>query len=161
MAKSASWGFTNLSDNTHKTIAPTVLNENTEYAIIEDEAGVTVLANLSSPVDQGERVSIKAQVLDKITLSNVKNVHPAPVQQGIQYSIKVENLLSVTDSNVPEYRVDEPLCATLTLKHALSSNITPEHIDIMIKRVLGAIYKADGSSRIASLMRLATKPEEN
>ena len=161
MAKSTSWGFTNTSDNTHKTIAPTILNEDTEYAIIEDEAGVTVLANLSSPVDQGERVSIKAQVLDKVTLSNVKNAYPAPVQQGIQYSIKIESLLSTTDSAAPGYRIDEPICATLTFKHALSANITPEHIDTIIKRVLGAIYKADGSSRVASLMRLATKPEEN
>lgn len=161
MAKSKSWGFTNVSDNSHKTIIPTVLNEDTEYAVIEDEAGVTVLANLTSPVDQGERVSIKAQILDKVTLSNVKNAHPAPVQQGIQYSIKVENLLSVTDSVAPDYRIDEPMCATLTFKHALSANITPEDIDTIIKRVLGAIYKADGSSRIASLMRLATKPEEN
>lgn len=161
MAKSTSWGFTNTSDNAHKTIIPTVLNEDTEYAIIEDEAGITVLANLTSPVDQGERVSIKAQILDKVTLSNVKNAYPAPVQQGVQYSIKIENLISVTDSSAPGYRIDEPLCATLTFKHALSANITPADIDTMIKRILGAVYRADGSSRVASLMRLATKPEEN
>lgn len=156
MAKSSTFGYTNTGANENVTVKPISIGEVTNYALVEDEEGITLLSNLTSPVDQGERVSVKAQLIPKVT-SSVNNLHPAPVSQGVQYSIKVEDLLSTTDDTDSDFRVDDPIVVTLTVKHTLSKYITPDIVNGVIARALGALYCADGTSRINALMRLATK----
>lgn len=159
MAKTTSWGFTNTSQLT-TGIKPNVLNLFSEYSRKELGDGQTAYINLTSPNETMERITVKAKEIPNVKIA--KNIaYPAKVQTGCQYSVQVEDILSTTDSADPAYRVDEPLAITLTIRHAQSSNITSAHVEAAVCRALGALYYADGSSRIPRLCRQSTVVERN
>lgn len=157
MAKSVNPGYTNITPSTY-TLPVRKLGELSNYSIVEDEAGVTVLANVTSPVDQLERISIKAQTIPEVKVSQgISN--PAPVKTGVQYSVKVEDIQTTTDSSDPTYRVDEPIVVTLTVKHNQSATFTADRVMGAIGRAVSALMCDDGTtSRIPALQRLSTRP---
>lgn len=157
MAKSVNPGYTNYTPSTY-VLPVRKLGELSNYSIVEDEAGVTILANVTSPVDQLERISIKAQNIPEVKVSQgISN--PAPVKTGVQYSVKVEDIMTTTDSSDPTYRVDEPIVVTLTVKHNQSATFTAERVLGAIGRAVSALMCDDGTtSRIPALQRLSTRP---
>jgi hypothetical protein len=137
------------------------LGEVSNYSIVEDEAGVTVLANVTCPVDQLERISIKAQTIPEVKVSQgISN--PAPVKTGVQYSIKVEDIFSTTDDTDPSYRVDEPIVVTLTVKHNQSATFSVDRVMDTVGRAVSALMCDSGTtSRVPALQRLSTRPTFN
>lgn len=159
MSKTSSFGFTNTTASTTVTIKPVDLKITSNYALKEDEPTSVVEDNKTCPLDQPEIISFRCREIPTVN-SDIVNQYPAPVKTGVQYIITAEELLSTRDDSIG-YRVDDPIVAYLTIRHPKSGNITSEHVQTVINRLLGALYKTDGTSRLDDLMRSALKPETN
>lgn len=167
MGFTTGYNFSNTTEGA-KTFKTYALGEDSNYALVEDEAGATYIQNLTSPLDQSERMSIKAQNLSKVTTGN------QPVYQnttayagGVQFSVKDELIYravndgSATSSTTSANICDIPVVVTLTVKHGRHASITPAVVEEAVARTVSMLYRNDGTSRIPSLQRLATKPEQD
>lgn len=155
MAKTSSFGYTNVTLNTVKA-NPVDLKVVTNYARIEDEADVCVLCNKTAPLDQGELITYRSNDLDRVSSSQVIQ-NPTPVKNGIQYVIKAEEILRTTDSvNLTVY--DEPVVVYLTIRHQKTGNVTPAIVAGAVERCLGACMRTNGTWRFDDLMRSALAP---
>lgn len=159
MSKITSWGFANKA-LLEKDVKPVILNLFSEYSKKELADGSTRYTNLSSPSDSMETITIKAKKLADVKINETIQ-NPNKNKGGVQYSIQVEDILSTTETDDSTFRVDEPLAVTLTIRHAASANITPAHVEVAIARALGAMYYADGSSRLPRFIRQSTSVERN
>jgi hypothetical protein len=137
------------------TIAPVDLKPTQLYAKTEDEATIVELKNKTAALDQGEILSYGCQPIKSVSTKN-KVVNPGKISDGVQYQVRLDEVLRTTDSfgNV----VDEPIVMYLTIRHPLSSNITPAHIGTVMTRLCGASMKEDGSFRFDDLMLSALAP---
>jgi hypothetical protein len=159
MGKISSYGFTNTSPNEHP-VTPIQLDLVSNYALNKDDADLCVLANKTAPIDQEELVTFRTRLLPKLdTYLNIQN--PAKVKGGIQYSATVEAVRTTTDTEDSSFRVDEPIVASLSIRHPRSGNFDATAVDQIITRLIGTIYKADGTTRIADMMRGAERPIED
>jgi hypothetical protein len=156
MAKTSSWGFSNTTGSTHKTITPVALGLVTNYALADDQADAVVLDNKTAPLDQQETITFRYREIPKVN-TNVTVQYPAPVTVGCQYIVSLEEVLKTEDASVG-YRVDDPIVAQLTIRHPKSGNISSSHIETILTRLVGALYADDGTCRINDLMRSALKP---
>lgn len=159
MAKAKSFGFTNKTDSATVSIKPTDLKICDNYALKEDEPTSVIEDNKTCPLDQPEIVHFICRDIPQVN-SSIVNQYPAPVKNGVQYMITLEELLSTRDDSIG-YRVDDPIVATLTIRHTKSGNITSDDIQTVVRRLLGACYKTDGTCRFDDLMRSALKPSTN
>lgn len=156
MAIESNFGFTNKTD-AKSSITPTALGVVTNYALVEDEPTRCVITNKTAPVDQGERVSYSVTPLKSVS-TDQDILYPARVQNAVQYQVRIEEILTDTSTTDPTFRVDQPIVAWLTIRHPMSSDITDEVLQTVLKRLLGACVKGDGSLRFSDLMRSALKP---
>lgn len=159
MSKITSWGFTNVSLLANE-VKPVILNLFSEYSKKELADGSTRYTNLSSPSDSMETITIKAKKLADVRINEAIQ-NPSKNKGGVQYSIQVEDILSTTETEDPAYRIDEPLAVTITVRHAASANVTPAHVEVAVARALGAMYYADGASRLPRFIRQSTSVERN
>lgn len=159
MAKTSSFGFTNKTASSKVTITPVDLLVCDNYALKEDEPTSVVEDNKTCPLDQPEMIHYICRDIPQVN-SSIVNQYPAPVKNGVQYIVTVEELLSTRDDSIG-YRVDDPIVASLTIRHTKSGNITSNDIQTVVSRLLGACYKTDGTSRFDDLMRSALKPSSN
>lgn len=151
----SSYAFTNTSEASFE-LKPVAVGVVTNYAKTTDEPSVVVLSNKTCPLDQGELVTYRCNAVDKVTTAQrVQN--PSKVRNGVQYVVKVEDILRTTDAD-GKIICDEPVVAYITFRHQKSGNITTALVEETLKRLLGATYKADGTSRISDMMRSAIAP---
>jgi hypothetical protein len=155
MANTSSFGFTNTTAATY-TITPTEIGEKTNYAELQDDPTVHVRSNVTCPLDQGELLTLRCNPLDKITTTQTL-VNPLKVKNGVQYVVKLEEILRTVNSD-GDIVCDEPIVAYLTIRHQKTGNITQNIIDSVVKRLIGACYKSDGTPRWNDLMRSALEP---
>jgi len=156
MSKSSAFLFTNNVESTHP-VTPKVLGLTTNYAVTADTANDAVLSNKTAPVDAEEIVSYRSRTVSQInTQLNIQN--PAKVSGGIQYSINIEDTLVTTDSDDSSFRVDEPIVATLSIRHGKSGNITNAIVAQVVNRLISACLREDGTWRFDDLMRSAERP---
>lgn len=156
MAKTSQFSYTNTGTSTH-ALTPYLLGLTTNYAITQDDANRTRLNNKTAPIDAMEIVSFASQDISKV--SNTLNiVNPTNVKGGIQYSALVEETLTTTDNNDASFRVDEPIIASLSIRHPKSGNITGDLVAEVVMRLLSSLVKADGTWRFDDLMRSAERP---
>lgn len=156
MAKVSTFGYTNKVAST-VNLTPVNVKCVTNYSRIENEPDVCVLSNKTTPLDQGEIITIRANDLAKVSCSQ-EIQHPAPVRNGIQYVVKVEDILRTTDTVSGDIVMDEPVVAYLTIRHQKSGNITPALVTEIVTRVIGACQRSDGTWRFDDLMRSAITP---
>lgn len=152
---SSSFAYSNKTDSTH-TIKPVSIGIVSNYAKVVDEPSLVQMSNKTCPLDQGELVSYRCNDIDKVT-STQKVQNPSKVRNGVQYVVKCEEILRTTDAE-GKIICDEPVIAYVTIKHQKSGNITAALVEEVFRRVVGAMYKSDGTSRIADLMRNAIVP---
>jgi hypothetical protein len=159
MARTSTFGFTNTSVSTNE-VAAVALGLVDNYAVATDTADTAVLNNKTAPVDLEEIVTFRSRDIARV--DNSLNIqYPSPVQKGIQYQVMVEDTLSTTDSEDASFRVDEPICAQLTIRHPKSGNITNDIVAAVVTRLLSTCIRADGSWRFDDMMRSAEKPIAN
>lgn len=157
MALTHSFGFTNGTDTQNKVTLQDLDIASGKYALTTDEPDICKLSNVTAPIDQPEVVSFGCQDVGSVN-SSIRNLYPPKVKAGVQYTVKLEELLRTTDSEDATYRVDDPIVATLTVRHTKSSNISSANVDTVIRRLVSCLFKADGTSRVADLMRSSLKP---
>lgn len=151
---SCTFGFTNVDP---KTIPLTgaQLHRATAYALISDEPTECITSNTTCPVDQEEVLTYRCKKIPTVnTAATIQ--HPNPVKNGVQYTIALDDVLRATyDDGVI---VDHPICAYLVVRHDMSGDITDEHINTVVGRLVSATSDDSGSSLWASLRRSALKP---
>lgn len=156
MAITSSFGFTNVTPTTSRTVAMYDMDITTDYALTLDEPTECRLINTTAAVDREEILSYRCKDLARVNTNlNVQN--PSPVSGGVQYQVQMEALLTSEDASVG-YRVDEPIIVQISVRHPKSGNITPAHVATMIGRAASAMETDSGAWRIKELMRSALKP---
>lgn len=156
MAKTSSFGFTNVSDSTNE-VTTKALGLTSNYSITTDNADVATLNNKTAPVDQEEIISFRSRDIGSVnTTLNIQ--YPSKVKSGIEYSLKIEDTLSTTDDTDADFRVDEPIICTVTFRHPKSGNISAQQVGTVFQRAISSLMKADGSWRFDDLMRSAERP---
>lgn len=163
MALVSNFGYTNKSAAEMAAPTATVIDFKNDYALVEDEPTQCVLANKTSPLDQGEKISFGCRELPSIT-SSVKNNYPGRVTNGVQYQIKLEELLSITDSQDSTFREDVPIVMSLTVRHPMVGAINGTTINDVMMRLFSAMYYTENGvqkSRWDAIMRSALKPNDS
>lgn len=146
-----SFGFTNSDLQTKVLVKPTNLKPITNYGKIEDEADIAKYSNKTC-LGQREILSYGAKPLTKITAdSSLKWINRPKTESASQYVVKVEELLRTTDDNGAIIQ-DDCIVGYIVLKHNDSPYITAAHLDTVVNRLVGALQKEDGTSRISDLM---------
>lgn len=149
------FNFTNKTDG-KVAVTPIAVGVTTNYAKVVDEPNTVVLSNRTCPLDQGELITYRVNEVNKVSTSQ-KIQNPSKVRNGVQYVAKVEEILRTTDA-AGQIVCDEPIVAYLTIRHQKSGNITSDQITEVLRRLLGAVQKSDGSYRWNDLMRSAIVP---
>jgi len=156
MSLKTGFTFTNVEANDSNV---TVYNiEPADYAQLKDEPNMYKMSNTTAGVDTPEIITYQCGKLTKVPLSEeMKSNFPSPSIGGIQYGVKVEELLRVQreDDTVVH---DLPVSVCITFKHARTASITESDLMQVLGRALGALFKADGSNRLADMMRFCIKP---
>lgn len=169
MAVTYSFGYTNKTNNGQIPIPFNQMHMVDYYALREDEPCSCRVSNTTAPVDQPELVTYQAQ--------NIKNVpttieSPNMIKGGecIMYGVKIEELLRGRSDKDDTFVRDIPITANITFKHPVDAAITKDVINVVLARLLSALYEYDGDysgtvvptgNRINDLMRFALKPTVN
>lgn len=153
----ASFSFKNktVSENAVPTVS---IDTAADYTIQADEPEYCVLSNLTTLGDEPELVTYQCRKVKTIS-TKIDNYNPPKNTTGIQYGVKVDELFRVTDDDETEIICDLPITATLTFSQPSHSLITANVMEQVLSRLLGALYKTDGTTRINELMRLCVKPK--
>lgn len=151
----STFSFTNTTAASF-TITPVEIGEKTNYAEVADNPTQHVRSNTTAALDQGELLSIGCQSTKAVQTAQVIQ-HPYPVRNGVQYIVRLDEILRTTDAS-GNILGDEPVVAYLVVRHQKTSNITNSLIDTVVKRLLGACYKSDGTPRWQDWMRSALEP---
>lgn len=127
------------------------------YATREDEPQSCTIVNTTTPIDQPEVLTFQCGTLKRVP-SKIVNQYPAPVETGVQYGVRLDELLRVT-SDGGEEMFDLPMTATITFRHPSNAAITAGTVELMLSRLIGALYKSDTETRINDMMRMAIRPQ--
>lgn len=155
MPNTSNYGFTN-QDASTTAITPYAIfgttDDSNNYGKTADEPTVVVRKNKTCPLDQGEILTTRYNDIKKVSTSqSIQN--PLPIKDGCQYVIKLEEILRTKDAE-GNLIGDEPVVAYLTIRHQKSGNITSDHVDTVVKRLLGACYaSSDGTPYWNEYMR--------
>jgi hypothetical protein len=156
MALTKSFGYTNGTPTLNKPTV-TLIGPVANYSVVTDDPGNYAATNKTSPMDQAEIVSYKCSKVAKVSTS-IPVANPVSNLSGMQYVVKLEEILRIGSDTDPTFKQDLPIVAYFTLRHPRSSNITQADLDAVLLRLLGAVYKSDGTSRLMDLARGALKP---
>lgn len=154
----SSFGFKN--SETGATVPTTNVKLVDNYARIMDEPTEARLNNLTAPVDQGELVTLRCRKVARVATEQ-QIMYPARIEAGVEYGIRIDEILRTVD---PTGRIvcDEPIVASITIKHPLSSNISDEIVTQVFNRLLGCCYDQTNTKyRWSDLMRQALLPTSN
>lgn len=153
---SSNFSYSN-NDNSMLTVRPTVIKPMTDYAKVKNDAELAVYSNLTCDLDRPELISYNCSKLDKVT-TQIPLAFPMPNRSGVTYGVKVEDILR-TITPQGEVVGDEPIVMYLTIRHQTTGNMTPQKVEAIFLRLIGALYKGnqdDGyTTRFADLMRSA------
>jgi hypothetical protein len=156
MARTSQFLFTNVTDQSAgKT--PKQLGLVSNYAVTDNTANEARLSNKTAPLDAEELISIRTGNLERVK-SRLVNQYPASSQAGVQYSIQIEDMLVTTDSTDPDFRVDAPIIASLSVRHPKSAAIDNNVVATVVMRLLSACMHDNGSWRFEDFMRSAERP---
>lgn len=156
---STSFAFTN-TESTGKTLSIPKVGPITNYAKVEDEPTSCSLKNKTCPLDQGETLSYQCTPIAKVN-SKLTSQNPAKVTSGVQYIVRLDELLRTTDE-AGNIVCDEPITAILQIRHPLSGNVTPDIVNTVFSRLVGACYDSTKSAwRWKDLMLSALVPVED
>lgn len=156
MSYTSSFGFSNNTESTHP-VKPVDLQVTDNYALTMDEPTKVAMSNKTCALDKAEVLSYGCQEIKNVNTS-VDILNPSAVQKGIQYTVKLEEVLTTTSDTDSNYRIDEPVVASLTIRHQKSGNISNALISQVVTRLIGACMREDGTWRFDDLMRSALKP---
>jgi hypothetical protein len=156
MAKTSSFSFTNTVASL-VTIPLVKLGLVSNYGVTADEPTYVDLSNVTAATDQAEKLTVRCKSIPTIDTNGVSILYPNPVKGGVQYVLSLTDVLRTTD-DANGFIVDHPIVAYLTIRHDLSGDITDEHIETVLSRLLSSLYDDAGNCRLSKLRRKAIKP---
>lgn len=130
------------------------------FAKTMDEPTEARFTNKTCSLDQGEILTYRGREIANVaTLQQV--LYPARVQSGVEYGVRLDELFRSYNAD-GSIMCDEPIVASLTIKHTKSSNITVDVINEVFSRLIGACYDETSKAfRWGDLMRSALVPVED
>lgn len=158
MAKTTSWGYT---DGTPKSLPIADIDWASNFGAVDLTARQTIVTNVTSPVDQPEKVTFSTRSVKDIYGSS--NINPAfrdVRSDGLSVVTILEDVLSVTDTEDSTYRVDFPVKVTLTITAPVSGYMTGDALLHAATRAIGATFDHGSvtGTRLAELYRGVTNP---
>lgn len=153
------FGFTNTTAMTGVSAVPVEIKPVANYGKVQDEPTCVMLQNKTAPLDQGELLTYRHNEMKDVKSDQVIQ-NPAKVRNGVQYVIKLDEIIRTTDAS-GAIVCDEPVVAYITIRHQKSGNISSAIVTTVLLRLLGAIFKEDGTTRFDDLMRSALVPVED
>jgi len=156
VGKVSAFQFTNTTDQA-VAVTPKKLGLVTNYAVERDTARRAQLNNKTAPMDAQEIISYSSRDLQVVN-TDLPVLNPARVKAGLLYQIEVQDLLVTTDTDDANFRVDEPIIASLQIRHGKSGNITSDIVAQVVTRLISALRHDDGTWRFSDLMRSAERP---
>lgn len=152
MAKQTTAGYTNTTASS-KSITLTQLGLGTNYAEVDSQNGDYILDNITAPTDQTERIRINSRATKNVALnSGVINEYPDDTS-GMSLVVGMDVLLSTTDTDVPEYRVDDGLSFTMTIKYGKTARVTDTAVETALQRFYSIFYDDNGACRLPVMLR--------
>lgn len=156
MADTSSFSFTNTSSMVGVTVAPIDIKPTSVYGKVTDVATLCELHNKTGdPYTQPELLSYGCQPIKRVD-SKVEIQNPGKVSAGVQYQIRLDEVLRTVRDNGDI--IDDPIVAYITVRHAASQFVKPTHVEQVVKRLLGASMREDGTFRFDDLMVSALAP---
>lgn len=141
----SNFSFSNVSTDADMVISCADIKPKTNYAKRSESATSCVLTNKTCTLDTPELLSYQCTEIAKVNTQN-RITNPAKVPNGVQYIVRLDEVLRTTDAN-GSIICDEPIVASLTLRHPISGNITNAHIVSVVQRLLGACMRENGTYR--------------
>lgn len=126
---------------------PTVaLGMVTNYAKVVDEPTVAVLANKTASLEQPEQITYRSERVKSVPVQfPVRN--PGPVPDGVKYSVKLE---TIDRHSAGTDTIDEPIVATLIIKHPATNTWSNAAVAAVVRRLLSACLKDQTTSGSAA-----------
>lgn len=145
-----------------RSVAITDPNIGSNYFVMEDTPGTTVVKNLTAPVGLEERVTMRYSDLSKVS-TQMDLLNASGNQKGYQFVIKDEYVLRTTDGTTNAVE-DDPVVCYLTFRTTKSANLV-SGLDVAkaIQHLLGFVFNNDSAETepvLDRIMRGGTKPIE-
>lgn len=152
----AAFGYENDTASA-KTVTLTKLGAVTNYALDSQTASASVKTNLTmQSADETELLILKGQPTSEVN-TKLKSNYPCPIKDGVLYGTRMDTMLRVSKSD-GSVLFDTPVSVSITIQHQMVTGVTAELIQEYVQRTFSSLYKDDGTSRIADLMRMSKTP---
>lgn len=158
MSKSISIGVTDTADGTWTITDPTPaeLNFDADYRILSATPGETVLANVTSPIDQPEHLRFAQRSVSNIYAGS--DIDPSvylPSRRGISTVVEVRQVWKETSSTDETYERVFPVRVGISFTVPAYAAVDETLVAALIKRNLGALWEQGSATMdtgIASLL---------
>lgn len=166
MAIISGWGFTNTTPASHP-VTPTLIDTDTDYAMITDVAGKCVLKNVTCPLGQEERITFQVEDINKVTRPSDKGdpkkedlLYPPKLRAGRSINVKTESLKRCTSTTDDTFTEDLPCKVSITLQYTRNPQITAADLKLLVDRAYSSLFDSDdsGNTRLDNLMLMQVNP---
>lgn len=154
----SNFGYTNTTEST-KSVGLEKLGLKSNYSKTEEATQVSY-DNKTCPLDLGEKIVMSSKVIKNVD-NTLTNNHPSNISGGVQYRVQNEALFREYITEDRSVFVDHPIVVYTTIRHERCGAVTEQVVEEALMRNISSLFKDDGSSRVADLMRLAVEVEEN
>lgn len=159
MANTSSFSYSNVTAGT--SVATTKMGPTTNYAKVMDEPTEARFTNKTASLDQGELVTYRSREIANVSTYQAVVNPPRFTPAGVEYGVRVDEILRTVNAE-GDIVCDEPIVASLTIKHPKSSNVTSAIVTQVVTRLLGSVYDETAKAyRWDDLMRSALVPTED
>lgn len=137
------------------------LNYKSDFRVTKDDPSEAIIANLTSPLDQPERLRFAHNnVADVYRNTGIDPTLYWPSRRGTQILCQLTDVYSVTDAEAPSYMALLPLSAHLVIKVPNNDLISPQIVENLFERMLAGLYETtDGQyTRLQAMLRGALLP---
>lgn len=134
-----------------------------QFGLKVDEPSECIITNLNAPIGRDETVRYANFDVDNIYRNSGISIDAQqPVKAGVKVVISIRQVWSIAkgegDTTVPSYSL--PVTGQLSLTIPKNEVITAGDVEQLMLQVLGAAYDAQGSSKVANLIKGSLKPSE-
>lgn len=116
-----------------------------DYAIVQDEAGVTEYTNMTTDLGADEVISRRvARKNGPKADTKVKITYPAPsTVPYVNANVRLDVVLSETDSSDPSFRYDYPIVGNLSLYVPATAGVDDTLCRTICERMIGMMVEPD------------------
>lgn len=164
MARTLGLNYTDSSPTgaTKVTIDIPSLNYGSDFRVMRDEPSEAVITNITSPLDQPERLRWAHQdVSDVYRNSGIDPTLYYATRKGTQVLVQLTDVFSVTDSADPTYLALLPISAHLVLRVPNNDLLSEDVLMTEVSRLIGGLYETSTGGtepRLRGILRGALMP---